>query len=56
MVKDRSNFEKSKKISDQIELILLEQKIQKQIDQIVFNLPNIAHQDVPLEKMKSQIR
>ncbi len=54
-LKDKSNFEKSKKISDQIELILIKQKkIQKQIDQIVFNLPNIAHGDVPIGKNEKE--
>jgi len=49
--KEKSNFEKSKKISDQIDKILLEQKrTQKEIDQIVFNLPNIANKDVPVGK------
>ncbi len=47
--KDKSNFEKSKLISDQINKISIEQKkIQKEINHIVFNLPNIAHQDVPI--------
>ena len=46
---DKSNFNKSKKISDQIDEILVEQKIsQKKIDKIVHNLPNIAHKDVPI--------
>ena len=49
--KEKSNFEKSKKISDQIDEILLEQKkTQKKIDQIVSNLPNIANKDVPIGK------
>jgi len=49
--KEKSNFEKSKKISDQIEKILVEQKkSQKHINHIVFNLPNIAHEDVPIGK------
>ena len=49
--KDKSNFEKSKNISDQIDKILIEQKkIQKQIDQIISNLPNIANKDVPIGK------
>jgi len=56
-LKDKSNFEKSKKISDQIELIVLKQKkIQKQIDQILFNLPNIAHEDVPIGKNEKENR
>jgi len=49
--KEKSNFEKSKEISSQIDKILLEQKkTQKQIDQIVSNLPNIANKDVPIGK------
>ena len=49
--KEKSNFEKSKKISDQIDKILLEQeKTQKKIDLIVSNLPNIANEDVPIGK------
>ena len=49
--KEKSNFEKSKKISEQIEKISVEQKkSQKHIDHIVFNLPNIAHEDVPTGK------
>ena len=49
--KDKSNFEKSKKISDQINKILLDQKeTQKKIDKIVSNLPNIANIDVPIGK------
>ena len=49
--KEKSNFEKSKKISDQIDKIFLEQKkTQKKVDQIIFNLPNIANKDVPIGK------
>ena len=49
--KEKSNFEKSKKISNQIDKILLEQKkTQKKIDEIVSNLPNIAKEDVPIGK------
>ncbi|RPG98043.1 MAG: serine--tRNA ligase [Candidatus Pelagibacter sp. TMED106] len=49
--KDKLNFEKSKKISNQISKLLLEQKkTQKIIDNIVHNLPNIAHKDVPIGK------
>ena len=47
--KEKSNFEKSKKKSEEIDKILLEQKkSQKQIDEIVFNLPNTANIDVPI--------
>ena len=49
--KDQSNFEKSKKISKQIESILLEQSVtQKEIDNILSNLPNIANEQVPIGK------
>ncbi len=49
--KDKQNFEKSKKISDDIDKIILKQKkAQKEVDQIVFNLPNIAKDDVPIGK------
>ena len=49
--KDKSNFEKSKKIS--IEILDLEKKqsiSQKEIDKIIFSLPNLAHDDVPVGK------
>ena len=50
-LKDKTNFEKSKKISDQIDKISVDQKrSQKIIDKIVHNLPNIAHKDVPIGK------
>ena len=50
-MKDKTNFEKSKKISDQIDKISVDQKrSQKIIDKIVHNLPNIAHKDVPIGK------
>ena len=49
--KEKLNFQKSKKISDEIDKILLEQKkTQKQVNQIVSNLPNIANKDVPIGK------
>ncbi len=49
--KEKSNFEKSKKISEEINKILLEQKkSQKKIDKILSNLPNIANEDVPIGK------
>ena len=52
---DKSNFEKSKNISKQINQISLEQmKSQKNIDQIIFNLPNIAHEDVPIGKNEKE--
>ena len=49
--KDKQNFEKSKKISDDIDNIITQQKnAQKKVDQIIFNLPNIAKDDVPVGK------
>jgi len=49
--KDKSNFEKSKKISDQISVILKKQnESQNQINKIIFSLPNIALADVPVGK------
>ena len=47
--KDKSNFEKSKKISKEISE--LEKKIiisQNAINKIIFSLPNLAHKDVPI--------
>ena len=47
--KDKSNFEKSKKISQEISE--LEKKLiisQSEIDEIIFSLPNLAHNDVPI--------
>ena len=49
--KNKSNFEKSKKVSGQIDKISIDQKkSQQKIDKIVHNLPNIAHKDVPICK------
>ena len=46
---DKSNFDSSKKISQEIEKILIKQnESQKKIDTIVFNLPNIANEQVPI--------
>jgi len=46
---NQSNFEKSKKISKQIDEIASEQlKSQKKIDYILFRLPNIANEEVPI--------
>jgi len=50
-LKDKSNFERSKKIS--VEIINLEKKqneIQNQLNQIIFSLPNLALDDVPVGK------
>jgi len=47
--KDQSNFEKSKEISKQINKIALKQvECQKEVEKIVFNLPNLAIEDVPI--------
>ena len=47
--KNQSNFEKSKKISKQIDETASEQiKSQKKIDYILFRLPNIANEQVPI--------
>ncbi len=49
--KDKSNFEKSKKISDELEDIIKKQSnSQNEIDKIIFSLPNLAHDDVPVGK------
>ena len=49
--KDKSNFEKSKKISIEIEKISEKQKKTKQkLNDILYNLPNIALNDVPVGK------
>ncbi len=49
--KDSSNFERSKKISKEINEILIEQKkTQEKINLILHNLPNIAKEDVPIGK------
>ena len=47
--KDKSNFEKSKKISQEILDLEKKQSIsQSEIDKIIFSLPNLAHDDVPI--------
>ena len=49
--KDKSNFEKSKKISQEIsDLEQKQRKSQNEIDKIIFSLPNLAHDDVPVGK------
>ncbi len=49
--KDSSNFDKSKKISIQIQEVLSKQMImQKKLDLIISNLPNLALEDVPIGK------
>ncbi len=50
-IKETLNFEKSKKITKEIEELLIEQKkIKNKLDLIIFNLPNLAHKDVPIGK------
>ena len=49
--KDRSNFEKSKKISEKISKLSQEQLIaQSKLNELIHILPNIAHSDVPIGK------
>tara|TARA_B100000579_G_scaffold436841_1_gene464096 strand:+ start:2142 stop:3398 length:1257 start_codon:yes stop_codon:yes gene_type:complete len=46
--KDKSLFKKSKEISNEIDLITDKQKkIKEELDEILFNIPNIPHKDVP---------
>ena len=50
-LKDKNNFLKSKKISDEItDLIKKQNKSQNEIDKIIFSLPNLALDDVPVGK------
>tara|TARA_B100001093_G_scaffold506642_1_gene565915 strand:- start:39 stop:1286 length:1248 start_codon:yes stop_codon:yes gene_type:complete len=49
--KDKANFEKSKKITIKIDEILVElTKSQSELDTIIFNLPNLAREEVPAGK------
>ena len=49
--KDKSNFEKSKLISKEISNLIKKQVIaQGELDKIIFSLPNLACQDVPIGK------
>ena len=49
--KDKSNFEKSKKISKEIsDLIIKQNKSQKDLDRMIYSLPNLALDDVPIGK------
>ena len=49
--KDKTNFEKSKKISEEINILVKQQnESQKNLDKILFSLPNIALNDVPVGK------
>jgi len=49
--KDKLNFEKSKKISEEISVLVKKQnESQKNLNSIIFSIPNIALDDVPLGK------
>ena len=49
--KDKANFEKSKKISEELLKISNEQILsQKQLNKLLFDLPNLALDDVPIGK------
>jgi len=49
--KEKINFEKSKKISKEISDLIKKQTIsQKELDKIVFSLPNLAQDSVPIGK------
>ena len=49
--KDTSNFEKSKLLTKNINDIIQKQTLkQNQINEILYNIPNIAHKDVPIGK------
>ena len=50
-LKDKSNFEKSKDMSEEISSLTKQQnESQKNLNQILFSLPNIALNDVPVGK------
>ncbi|MDA9623680.1 serine--tRNA ligase [Pelagibacteraceae bacterium] len=49
--KDKSNFDKSKKISNEISTLTIKQnESQNKLNEIIFSLPNIALNDVPIGK------
>jgi seryl-tRNA synthetase len=49
--KDKSNFDKSKKISEKISIIIKKQiESQNNLNQVIYSLPNIALDDVPVGK------
>jgi len=49
--KEMSNFEKSKKLSEEISILVKKQsESQKNLNQIMFSLPNLALADVPIGK------
>ena len=50
-IKDKTNFEKSKDISEEISSLTKQQnESQKNLNQILFSLPNVALNDVPVGK------
>ena len=52
--KDKNNYEKSKEFSKKITAISEQQeKIQKELNHILSNIPNIAHESVPVGKDES---
>ena len=52
--KDKNNYEKSKELSKKITAISEQQeKIQKELNHILSNIPNIAHESVPVGKDES---
>ena len=52
--KDKEQFEKSKQLSSNIDKINLEQKeIKKKLDSLLSDIPNIAHDSVPVGKNES---
>ncbi len=52
--RNEENFKKSKELSKDIEKLLKDQeKAQNEIDKILENLPNLAHDDVPVGKDES---
>ena len=49
--KDKTNFDKSKKISKEISDLIKKQEIsQNELNKIIYSLPNLAHDDVPVGK------
>ena len=52
--KDQTNFEKSKEISKKIDqLAVTQKKTQEELNKIIFNLPNLAKDEVPVGKDES---
>ena len=49
--KDKSNFEKSKKISEEISQLAMQQTLtQKKLNDLLYIMPNLALEDVPIGK------